>query len=163
MNQDINKILTYIIYVLAGIIVFCTITAFLAGKASFGKTYRYKDPSGINELSKKESKDLKEYKEFGSLRAVTKPESDELSRGATLVVTPWFAYKNADSAFYEELSNKKKNISSIILSYFAENTRNELYSKGEKKVKAEIMSLINEQLVLGKIDAVYFDEYIFLD
>ncbi|MBP5588466.1 MAG: flagellar basal body-associated FliL family protein [Treponema sp.] len=160
MKKSINEILVYVLCGLGALILFCTLTAFLAGKASFN-TYRRGDPETVKNNSKDNTQN--EFKEFGTLRALTKPEKEEFSNGANLVVTPWFVYSNADSAFYEELVQKKKSISTIILGYFASRTQKELFSYGEKKVKEDIKNLINEQLVLGKIEAVYFDDYIFLD
>ena len=42
-------------------------------------------------------------------------------------------------------------------------TKSDLISKGEKKIKEELRDQINDQLVLGKINSVYFDQYIFFD
>ena len=160
MKKSINEILVYVLCGLGALILFCTLTAFLAGKASF-KTYRRSDPQSVKNNSKDNT--VSEFKEFGTLRAVTKPEKEEFSNGANLVVTPWFSYTNTDSAFYEELVQKKKSISTLMLNYFASKTQKQLFSDGEKKVKEDIKNMINEQLVLGKIQAVYFDDYIFLD
>lgn len=161
MKEKINKVLIYIILALAFIIIFCTITAFCAGKASFGKAYRKKDPSSISQL-KLATENIQEFKEFGTLRALTKPE-EGLSVGVNLVVSPWLSYEKKDSAFYEELTHKKKIISTIFLNYFASYTQKELYTIGEKKVKEDLLTLINEQLIFGKIQALYFDDYIFLE
>ena len=49
-----------------------------------------------------------------------------------------------------------------LLDYFAGHTQKEILSLGEKKVKEELLFKINEQLVMGKISALYFDDYIFL-
>lgn len=163
MKIDINKVLVYVLCALAGIIVFCTVTAFMAGKANFGNTYRKGDPADISQIRGADTKEeLREFKELGTLRALTKPE-EEVSTGVNLVVTPWFSYTNADSAFYEELSHKKKSIKTIFLNYFSNHTQKELFSLGEKNVKEELLSLVNSNLVMGKIKAIYFDDYIFLD
>ena len=50
----------------------------------------------------------------------------------------------------------------LFLDYFARHTQKEILSLGEKKVKEELLFKINEQLVMGKISALYFDDYIFL-
>ena len=163
MKSDINKILTYIIYVLLGIIVVGTLIAIVTGKANLSQRYRRRDPSGVAEIFSKNGAEMQEFKEFGTLRALTKPESDSVSNGVNLVVTPWLSYQKADSAFYEELAHKKKKLETIFLSYFASRTQKELFSLGEKNIKKELCNLVNEQLVLGKVDAVYFDDYIFLE
>ncbi|MBR5932603.1 MAG: hypothetical protein IK002_01310 [Treponema sp.] len=160
MKKSINEILVYVLIGMGALILLSTLISFITGKASFNN-YRRADPVTIEKNNK--DKSLKEFKEFGTLRAITKPEKTEFSKGVNIVVTPWFVFTNPDSAFYEELVQKKKSISTIILNYFANRTQKELFSIGEKKVKDDIKNLINEQLVLGKIEALYFDDYIFLD
>lgn len=161
MRISFDKILIYVIAALGAIIIFCTLTAFLAGKASFN-TYRKGDPQSVSEIKSNDDKEILEFK-FGTLRALTAPEKKEFSNGTNLVVTPWLTYTSRDSAFYEELIQKKQTLTNIFLNYFASRTPKELYSLGEKKIKSELLVLINDELVLGKIEAVYFDDYIFLD
>lgn len=160
MKLSIDRILIYVIAALGAVILFCTVTAFLAGKASF-KTYRLGDPQNISEIKSKD-KEVLEFK-FGTLRALTAPEKKEYSNGTNLVVTPWLTYTSKDSAFYEELVQKKNTITNIFLTYFATHTQKELFSLGEKTIKSELLDLINSELVLGKIESVFFDDYIFLD
>lgn len=161
MKEKINKILVYIIFALIAVIVFCTVTAFLAKKAQFG-LYRRKDPASVQEISSSKKSELNEFKEFGTLRVLTKSDDPDVSIGENLVITPWFLYKKGDAAFYEELCHKKKKIIAVFLDYFAGHTQKEILSLGEKKVKEELLFKINEQLVMGKISALYFDDYIFL-
>lgn len=49
------------------------------------------------------------------------------------------------------------------MTYFASHTQKELYTIGEKKIKEELLNQINEQLIFGKIKAVYFDDYFYFD
>lgn len=160
MKSDINKILIYVIIGLAGFFLLSTVISLLTGKASL-HNYRKSDPSQISQLSDKTEK-MNAFKELGSIRALTKPEED-VATGVNLVVTPWFSYEESDSSFTEELSHKKQAFKTVILNYFASYTKKQLYSKGEKSVKYELLELINQNLVMGKIQAVYFDDYIFLD
>ncbi|MBQ0161955.1 MAG: flagellar basal body-associated FliL family protein [Treponema sp.] len=161
MKISLDKILIYIIAGLGALTLFCTVTTFLAGKASFN-TYRKGDPQDISEIKTKDSVEILEFK-FGTLRALTAPEKKEFSNGTNLVVTPWLTYTSKDSAFYEELVQKKQTLTNIFMNYFATRTQKELFTLGEKKIKAELLELINDELILGKIEAVYFDDYIFLD
>ena len=64
--------------------------------------------------------------------------------------------------FMKNSATRKKKIMALFLDYFAGHTQKELLSLGEKKVKEELLFKINEQLVMGKISALYFDDYIFL-
>lgn len=158
MKANINKILIYVICGLLAVILFCTITSFISGKASW-QHYRRSDPSA-EKVSTKEK--LYSFKEIGTLRALTKPEED-VSTAVNVVITPWFAYETNDSAFIEELSHKKQTFKTIILNYISKHTKKELFSIGEKEVKEELLEQINQELVISKIKSIYFEDYIFLD
>ena len=80
MKEKINKILVYIIIALIAVIVFCTVTAFLAKKAQFG-LYRHKDPTSVQEISGSKKSELNEFKEFGTLRVLTKSDDPDVSIG----------------------------------------------------------------------------------
>ena len=41
--------------------------------------------------------------------------------------------------------------------------KNALLSIGEKEIKRLLLERFNSQLTLGKLNAIYFDDYIFLD
>ncbi|MCQ2610966.1 MAG: hypothetical protein MJ169_04400 [Treponema sp.] len=159
MKTSVNRILTIILISIAGVLVFCTITAFLAGKASFS-TYRRADP---DEKSVSKDTETQVFKELGSLRLLTKSDNPEESTATVLVITPWFSFTSEDNSFYEELSLKKGLLVSCVSSYFASYTQKELLSMGEKKVKQELCDKLNSILEMGKIKAVFFDEYIFFD
>lgn len=162
MKEKINTVLVYIIFALIALIVFCTVTAFVSKKAHFG-TYRHKDPSSVVEISENKNGELQEFKEFGTLRVLTKSEREDVSVGENLVITPWFSYQKSDASFYEELCYKKKKIITIFTDYFSNHTQKELFRIGEKRVKEELLRAINDQLVMGKITALYFDDYIFFE
>ena len=138
-----------------------TAAAFIAGKRP-GGAYRKSDPKSVLEISG-ESGAQSEFKEFGTLRIRLMPEKGSNAPGALLVVTPWLSYGSSDSAFYEELVAKKKMFSSYIMEYFSEKTKNALLSIGEKQAKKDLLQRMNSQLSLGKLQAIYFDDYMFLD
>ena len=162
-----KKFTRIILYVIAGIMVILltgTIVALVRNRNVPGAAYRKADPSPqkvINMSAKKDGK-VAAYTALGEIRAITKAQGND-SMGVTLVVSPWFAYPDGDSVLFEELSQKDRQFKSIIGTYFSTYTVKELHYKGEKRVKEEILALINDQLVLGKITAVYFDSYVFLE
>ena len=80
-----------------------------------------------------------------------------------IVITMYFRYKKDDTAFHEELRQKTRRIRVIISEYTGQYTRQQLLEKGEQKLKADLTDLINRELVLGKIDTLYFSDYIFLE
>ena len=83
--------------------------------------------------------------------------------GSLLVVAPWFSYPSNNIQLYEELAQKEKQAKSLVIGYFSSYTRDELLAMGEQKVKDGIKHKINEQLVLGQITDVYFDDYMFFE
>ena len=144
-----------------GIILLGTIAALIAGKRP-GMDYRRADPSNVSQAGIAAA-GLKEFKEFGTLRIRLLPDEDSKEPAAVLVVTPWLSYDGGDSAFYEELVAKKRLLSSYIMEYFSTKSKNALLSSGEKEAKRALLERMNGQLSLGKISALYFDDYIFLD
>ena len=98
---------------------------------------------------------------LGILRARTAAEADR-EAGTMVILRPWFSYSDDGKDFYEELSRKSAAIKEAILSYFLLHTESELHALGEEAIKTELTELINGQLVLGRIDSLYFSEYIFL-
>ncbi len=156
MKLLLNRILLILSACAACIILAGTIFAFAAGTAHPGSGTRKSDlkPQEI-------SKDMAAFTELGQIRALTLFDGPD-SQEEPVVVTPWLSYKAGDKSFYEELVQKNRKIKSIIADYFSAHTQKELLSSGEKKIKDELLHQINSELILGKISAVYFSEYIFL-
>ena len=105
-------------------------------------------------LEKKSGKTV--YKDIGQLRAITADVPP-----VSLVVTPYFTFPSADGEFFEELVQKKRRLRSVFLDYFALHSKDELTD--EKKVKQELLEKLNAELMLGKIEVLYFEVYQFLN
>ena len=119
--------------------------------------------SAVKAQPQKPLKDIHfSYKNIGRLRAVTAPEKDNKS-GTTVVLTPLISYTKDDKEFFEELSRKNSMIKSIFVNYFSARTVSGLKSKSEQQIKTELLSELNEILVLNKIQDIYFEDLIFLD
>lgn len=163
-DNTFQRVILYLITGIVAVLILVTLISFTARKAKPGQSWRKADPSPqkvINMSARKDGK-VAAYTSLGELRAVSKAPEGQ-STGAIIVVTPWFAYSDGDSVLFEELSDKNRKCKSLILEYFSTHTAKELHSLGEKKVKEDLLSLINNELVLGKIEAVYFDTYVFLE
>lgn len=166
-TDKLNKILTLIIISFAAIIVAGTAAGFISKKAKPGKNLRDADPAptekSIENLNKKNTENIAAYTGIDTLRIVTSPASDNSDdMGTVIVVTPWFAYPEGDTVFFEELSRKRILITGLITTYFNQRTAEELMTLTEEKIKADLMETINSQLSLGKISQIYFTDYIFL-
>ena len=155
----INKILAVIALLLCAVIITGTVVVFAVQKGGFHSAFRKNDPSPQSSRFTA----MNSFNELGQIRAVTRKEPAH-EDGVTVVLTPWLAFeKGNDSAFSEELAQKSRQIRSLIHGYFSQHTETELLNKGETAVKAELLELINDQLVMGKIAAVYFGEYMYLE
>lgn len=151
------RTLTIILSLLAVLIIAFSVFFFVTGKAEPGKGLRTAEISG----SKLESGSAA-FSEFGQLRAITYPE-ENAANGSPVIITPWLSYPANDKAFYEELVQKKMKIRSIITTYFTSRTKSELLQIDEADIKTELLNTINAELVLSKIEGVFFEEYMFLD
>ena len=157
--NSINKILSIILLALFAVLLFMTISAFISVKTK-SKNNLQNSKSSF-EVSESKDDTLKVFAGLGRIRCSLKPEGDTDVR-CPVIISPWFNYDKNDIQFYEELSKKAPLFKSLISSYFANGTKTHFQKIGEEQVKKEILSILNEHLVLGKIDELFFSEYIFL-
>lgn len=167
-------ILTAVIALLMIVIMGVTVVTLVTQRGKPGKNLRDADPEPtakeIENLNKKLDDKIAAYTGLGTIRCITAPEndssqnsSDELNIGTAVVITPWLAYPEGDTVFYEELARKRILINGIFTNYFAMRTKNQLLAMPEEKIKLEIMNEINSSMTLGKISQIYFTDYIFLE
>ena len=150
-----QKILIYILIALAVSIVSLTIILAVSGSIDKARTNGMPVPADDPQLG---IDDYAVFDGIGSLRLSTCDEEP-----VPIVLSVLFYYPKSDSLYYEELCTKTRSLKSIIVSYFSGQTKAQLQKKGESTVKAQLKNLLNKELVLGKIDALYFGEYLFFD
>lgn len=160
----INRILVLIASIIGATIIIATLTALAVTKGVPGKNYRKADPDPqkVTNMNKGKENAVDAFTDFRQIRVQTKVESEE-EEPTVIVVCPWFSYPSGDKALFEELSQKERQIRSIFINYFSERTSREILEKGEGRIKEDLLEIINGQLVMGKIRAVYFNDYIFID
>lgn len=139
------------------IIIFGTAAAFVSGRAKPGTDLRKKDPAP-EILEKKMKPGEAVFTQTGTIRCITCDTPP-----VPLVITPYFRYRAEDAAFYEELTQKVRKLRLVIAEYAAQQTREDFFNKGEEKIKKDLTDLINRELVLGKIETLYFSDYIFFE
>lgn len=105
---------------------------------------------------------LSSYKGLGKMRIVTEPDRKS-GKVSTVVVSAILSYTKDDQDFFEELSRKNPALKEIFSNYFSSKTKAELQSKGEKKIKTDLLSKLNQVLVLNKIQDIYFEDFIFIE
>jgi len=165
MQSILNRVLALTAILLAAVILIGTGISFALKKAHPGKNIRTPDPSplSVSSMSAPDNTKLDAFTGLGRLRAATKPDPKKSTGGTPVVVTPWFSYPAGDRAFYEELSQKSTIMRAVITEYFSKYTEDELLSQGEEKIKADLLTALNERLSLNKIQAIYFSDYLFIE
>lgn len=166
MSTNKKVKLDYILYaIIIGLLIVLiigTITG-LANKRNSEPEVLLQQGKAVN-LSKPANTDIVSYYEIGNIRIITPSEEPENEQeGCVLVVNPWLSYAEGDTVFYEEIARKRGVIKGICTTYFSERSKNHLLSITETKVEQELIELINAQLSLGKVQDVYFTDYIFLE
>jgi len=159
MENSMNKINKVLLSILAGIIIIIVALSAIAvctKNVHPGEGLRHEDP-----LPKSVGGTKTAFNHIGQIRAFTR--GNEKSAKSVLVLTPWFEYDGNDKAFYEELDRKHLSLKALLTKYFSNHTKAELLKKGESQIKSELKAQINENLVLGKISEIYFNDYLFLD
>jgi flagellar basal body-associated protein FliL len=161
---SLQKVLVIIILSLVAVIALITVVTFAAHRAVPAYGLRHADPvpQTVTSMNFSGNTPHAAYTTLGQLRTITKPVKKD-GTGITVVISPWLAYPDNDRAFYEELDQKNRSIRALIIQYFSKYTERELLTKGELTIKAELLTEINSTLILGKISALYFNEYLFLE
>lgn len=165
--KKLDKILSIIVIILLITIFAGTVFALLKNKKSFQKQKQLISQGKAVSLMAPKNDNQFSYFNLGSLRVLTKPENDSLletqNMGTVLLVTPWISYPSDDTIFFEEISRKKTVIAGIIQDYFSDYSKLELLTQTEVKIEENLIKEINNHLSLGKIQQIYFTDYIFLD
>lgn len=180
----LNKILIAVAVFIVLFILGVTIGYFIVNGGILRNTYRREDPAPQRVITKSENTEesVDAYTDIGQIRIFTRsasgngqPPDASDGAGATqelpaededvnvVVVTPWFSYPSENRTLFEELSQKSLHIKAVITDYFSSMTLDEIRSKGETRIKEELLDEINKSLVMGKIRAVYFSEYVFIE
>lgn len=166
--KKLDKILSIIVIILLITIFAGTVFALLKNKKSFQKQKQLISQGKAVSLMAPKNDNQFSYFNLGSLRVLTKSENDSLQEteqnmGTVLLVTPWISYPSDDTIFFEEISRKKTVIAGIIQDYFSDYSKLELLTQTEVKIEENLIKKINNHLSLGKIQQIYFTDYIFLE
>ena len=166
--KKLDKILSIIVIILLITIFAGTVFALLKNKKSFQKQKQLISQGKAVSLMAPKNDNQFSYFNLGSLRVLTKSENDspqetEQNMGTVLLVTPWISYPSDDTIFFEEISRKKTVIAGIIQDYFSDYSKLELLTQTEVKIEENLIKEINNHLSLGKIQQIYFTDYIFLE
>lgn len=157
---SLNKFLYIIIILIIAIILTGTVVAFISGKSRIGSGVRVAEPAPQTTDSSEEEQNV--FTALGQIRTTT-PFSAGSDKKVTVILEPWFSYQSTDPAFKEELISKRQKIKSIFINYFTGRSYEQLRKDGEALIKQDLTKQINNELVLGTIEKLYFEEYLFLE
>jgi len=101
------------------------------------------------------SDDIRVFTELGRLRI-------PLSDSSTLILSISFPYTHSDIYFTEELVAKIDEFREIARNYFSSLPPDGLIYINEDSAKAEILNLFNSSLRLGRIQSLYFNDFMVL-
>ena len=163
-SKSINNILFYAICATLFVIITVSISAFFVRAKKDSKAERQKQI----QVQQRTETPSAFYTEFGRLRSFTND-----SQKIPVIMTPVLKYKENNTPLYEEICLKKAKLQNCITSYFNDKKNYllfviEVYVKqfnqiGEENAKKQILNKINENLSMGQIEEIYFDELIFLE
>jgi flagellar basal body-associated protein FliL len=94
----------------------------------------------------------------GRLRLSPAPPSS-----AMIILSVTFPYDPGDKPFSEELASRVPDFRSAAAEYFGSFSPGVLQKKDEAEIKAELLSRFNAILRLGKIEILYFDDFMIID
>jgi flagellar basal body-associated protein FliL len=98
---------------------------------------------------------------IGRLRVV--PGGDRGKDGPTVIIRVVFPYNAADPIFTEELVKNTGNFRKIIDTYFTDMAAGDPRLHDETTIKSELLDDFNQILRLGKIDRLFFSEFLIID
>ena len=81
----------------------------------------------------------------------------------TVIIFALFNYDPEDKAFSEELALRVRDFREILTGYIGSFSIYDLQSQGEDRLKTEILHRFNEILKLGKINTLYFSEFMIVE
>lgn len=156
--SPVQKILLVCCAVIVCFVLITTLALLISGKLEPGKNYRKADITPEKLVQADKTGNTEVFTDLGTIRTGTRDDPS-----IPIVIKPYFSYPADDIQYYEELCRKTRKMQLLISQYFAEFTKEQLMTAGEQKAKQDILQLINDELVLGQIPAIYFEQYIFFD
>ncbi|MDR3172418.1 MAG: flagellar basal body-associated FliL family protein [Treponema sp.] len=95
---------------------------------------------------------------IGRIRAATAPPQTQ-----TVILSIVFPYTPEDRPFTEELAAKIPDFRQLTLEYFGSHTAEDLKKQDEMTIKAALLHRYNGLLHLGRIETLYFNDFMVID
>lgn len=149
MYKTIYNFLIWLIVFLVVFIISGTFVAFLTSDNSSQKDIPNKvySPHTL-----REGKAI--YSEFRQIRT-TSSDKDP----ATIVLNPFLEYDASNIPLREEIVQKKEVLKNVITSWFLKRSWYNIETQKESDIKNALLIEINNNLKMGHISAIYFEEF----
>jgi flagellar basal body-associated protein FliL len=151
----IDKVLVIVVLFLVVIIATTTVWALV-----FREAQGRGEPAGVSETAASGMVE-QNFAGIGRLRAVLQKEQG--TDGATVIIRVVFPYNAADRAFTEELVKNTGSFREMITAYFADMAASDPRLRDEATIKTELLERLNRRLHLGKIDRLFFSEFLIIE
>ncbi|WP_052296316.1 flagellar basal body-associated FliL family protein [Gracilinema caldarium] len=149
--EELYRILLGIILIMVAVLIIGTL--FGLTKGSVNRQFSQAVETNQNDVIEESY-----FTGLGRIRAQT-----AAPKQATVLVTIIFPYNKQDIAFTEELSSHIPQFKEITIAYFASQSAECLKKLGESAIKDELLLRFNKQLRLGKIETLFFNDYLVID
>jgi flagellar basal body-associated protein FliL len=83
--------------------------------------------------------------------------------GGTVVLSVAFPYYPGDRPFSEELASRVRDLRELTIAYLGSLSAAELADAGEALIKQELLSRYNAAFRLGRIETLYFDDFMIIE
>jgi flagellar basal body-associated protein FliL len=83
--------------------------------------------------------------------------------GGTVVLSVAFPYYPGDRPFSEELASRVRDLREITIAYLGSLNAEELVNTDEAVIKEELLSRYNDILRLGRIEILYFNDFMIIE
>jgi len=99
---------------------------------------------------------------IGRLR-LPSADSSAAGQGSVVILSITFPYTPEDWAFTEELATRVKDFRSIAEEYFLSFSTADLKKRSEEQIKRDLLERYNRILRLGKIETLYFNDFMIVE
>jgi flagellar basal body-associated protein FliL len=103
------------------------------------------------------------FTEMGRVRARLGQPERKSGGEATVVISISFPYSDSDRAFLDELSLNVGKFRTATVDYFGAIPADSPLLTDEKSLKKDLLTRYNNMLRLGKVETLYFSEYVIID
>ncbi|MDR2808251.1 MAG: flagellar basal body protein FliL [Spirochaetaceae bacterium] len=154
----ISKVLLFVLMLLALVLVAGTVYALVFRAPDAPPLYSFGQQEAQETVPPPASSGSPVFTGIGIIRTTTADKQP-----ATVILSVSFPYKPQDISFTEELNLTIPRFRTVTQEYLSSFTAERLRIQPEETVKADLLSRYNALLRLGKIDLLYFEDFMIIE